>query len=272
MMAAVLATLLAEIMFPHSIYTLKLALRGIHLTAGRAEDVLASVPVSDVMEAEVDTIPAGTTLEELAQALRHSHHHGYPIIDEQRRLRGIVTLTDVDRALHSDLDRSTPVMDFATPRSALLTVTPDASIGEALQQMGRRGFGRVPVVDADNPDRLLGLIRRESIITAYNLALTRRAEGQHRTKQLRRENLDGTEFVDVVLQPEDRAVGRTIQELAAELPYECVLVSVRRAGRLLIPHGSTQLEAGDRVTAFVSEQAEGQLFGCLQGDRPVSGH
>lgn len=116
----------------------------------------------------------------------------------------------------------------------------------------------------------LGRARRQNIVTAYNLALTRRAEGQHRTKQLRRENLDGTEFVDVELQPGDAAVGRTIQELAAALPCECVLVSVRRAGRLLIPHGSTQLQAGDRVTAFVSEEAERQLFGCLRGDRPLS--
>ena len=61
---------------------------------------------------------------------------------------------------------------------------PVAHVGDALALMGTRGLGRLPVVSHDDPYRLLGLVRREDIIRAYNLALTRRTEIQHRTRQM----------------------------------------------------------------------------------------
>jgi CIC family chloride channel protein len=34
------------------------------------------------------------------------------------------------------------------------------------------------------------------------------------------------------------------------LPQECILVSVRRGGRAIIPRGDTTLETGDRIVAL----------------------
>jgi len=264
MLATVLATLLAELIFRDSIYTLKLRLKGITLQSGRDVDVLESLTVDEVMVDKMDTVTPATTLVDLSDLFVATHSHGFPVLDDRGRLWGIVTVSDLDRAVLDELPRSTPVADFATPRSHLLTATPDESVSEALTRMGIRGIGRLPVVAKDDPEALIGWIRRDDIIRAYNMAITRRAELQHRTKRMQLRNLDSTEFVEIELKKGDQAVEKTILEVAPKLPKECILVSIRRNGKMMIPHGDTKLQIGDRITAFVAVRDAESVQKCLR--------
>jgi chloride channel protein, CIC family len=129
--------------------------------------------------------------------------------------------------------------------------------------MSVRGFGRLPVVSREDKHKLLGVIRREEIIKAYNVGLARRAELQHRTQRAQLRNIDGTEFVEVALSAGDDAVGKSIQDIS--LPHDAILVSIRRDGQVLIPHGTTRFETGDLVTAFIhSKDIEALVSGLRQ--------
>lgn len=57
------------------------------------------------------------------------------------------------------------------------------------------------------------------------------------------------------------AAGREIRELS--LPPQCVLVAVIRHGELIIPRGSTVLEADDEVVSIVHSSAMGLLHELL---------
>ncbi len=46
----------------------------------------------------------------------------------------------------------------------------------------------------------------------------------------------------------DATVGKRLKEIP--LPTDCVIVSLRRGGRVVVPRGETQLLAGDRVVAL----------------------
>ena len=63
-------------------------------------------------------------------------------------------------------------------------------------------------------------------------------------------------------------VGKTVADISAALPKESVLVSITRDKRVIIPHGNTLFEAGDRVTAFIRHQDAQALFHCLHGEKP----
>ncbi len=251
MLATVLSTLLAELMLPDSIYTLKLKLKGISLDRGRDMDILEGVNVEEVMTRQIESVPATVTLVELSDLFAATHSHGFPILNENGELAGIVTISDLDRAVHEEKPRRTIAAEIGTPRSRLLVATPNESVGEALARMGARGLGRMPVVSEEEPDYLLGMVKRGDIIRAYDIAVSRRAELQHRTKRMRVRNLDGTEFADIVIETDDYAAGRSLQEIAQFIPKECILVSIRRGGHILIPHGDTIFKPGDAVTAFV---------------------
>lgn len=268
MLATVLSTLLAELLFKDSIYSLKLSLKGIQLERGRDEDVLQGVSVHEVMFTHPVTIDVHASVETLLAILSKTHFHGLPVLDEDGRLWGIVTISDIDRvqtATEVDLTQLC-VADIATPFAALSVAFADEAIGGVLTRMSQRGFRHFPVVDREDRHQLVGLINREAIIRAYNVGLVRRADTQHRTKRLQLRNVDGTEFIDITLTPEHLAVGKKIQDLASVLPHDCVLVSIRRNGRLLIPHGDTILMAGDQVTAFIQTEQRTQLQSCLHYD------
>jgi CIC family chloride channel protein len=265
MLTVVIATILARrLLKGESIYTLKLTRRGVRLQRGQDIDVMEGILVQEVMTRQMDSVTKEMTLQELAEAANRTRHHGFPVLDEGGKLWGIVTVTDLESALSHNVSRKTTVTEIGTPRSQLLVCYSDETLGTVLARMGTRGLGRIPVVDRDNPRILLGLIRREDIIRAYRLALTRRAEIQHRLKRMGIRNLDGTEFVEFTLKTGDRAIGKMLAELAPNLPNDCVLVSARQGGRLVIPHGDTVFNVGDKITAFVACDSVDTVFQTFQ--------
>ena len=51
----------------------------------------------------------------------------------------------------------------------------DESLAEALKRMATRDLRQMPVVDRNQPKRVIGMVDRLAITTAYNTALTKRA-------------------------------------------------------------------------------------------------
>ena len=65
-------------------------------------------------------------------------------------------------------------------------------------------------------------------------------------------------------QPPERAVvlkspvmGRRLEEI--RLPENCIVVSVQRGRKVIIPHGDTVLTAGDRMVGFATEECASAL-------------
>ena len=268
MLTVVVATLLARwLLKGESIYTLKLSRRGIRLQRGRDLDVLQSVTVAEAMTNQTDAVARTMTVGDVAKVFARTHHHGLPVLDEQDKLHGIVTISDVEQARIKEVSPDTPIAEIATAWPRLKVAFPDESMGDALARMGVRGFGRMPVVAREDPYHLLGMVRRSDIVQAYNLALARRSEIQDRSRQMRTRFETETEFVEFPLTAHDKAVGITLAEIAPSLPDDCVVVSITRGERVIIPHGDTVFRAGDQITAFAHRQAMEALFRCFHGNR-----
>ncbi len=245
-----------------TINTIPLARRGIRISQGRDVDIMQGILVQEAMTPNPDTVPADMTLSGLLEEFNRTRHHGFPVLDTDGHLFGMVTLQDLQRALERGLPLETPAAEIATRRPHV--VFPDETMASALEKLGRLGVGRLPVVSREDPRKLLGIVRRDDILRAYNLALTRRAELQHRAAQLSLRRVDGTEFVEISVTPDAGCVGRTVRELSRVLPADAVLVSIRRrSGQVVIPHGDTVIQAGDRITCFASSTAASSLRSCL---------
>lgn len=270
MLTVIVATLVSRrLMNNQSIYTLKLTKRGVNIQRGRDVDVMQGVLVKEIMAATVEVVHTDTTINELAHMFDFSHSHGFPILNANGKLWGIVTVSDLDRAHARQLPGDTTVETIATRRKNLFVGFPDETIGDVLMRLGMRGLGRMPVVDRDDPDRLLGMIRRVDIISAYNLAVTRRSAIRHQTDYIKKYSAEGTQFVDFTVDIKSHALGKRVLDIAPLLPDKCILVSINRSCHVLIPHGGTILEEGDRVTAFVSTgDAEAFHASMAQGLQP----
>ena len=265
MFTVVIATLFAQkLLKGESIYSLKLTRRGVRIQHGRDVDVLQGVLVNEVMTRDIHTITKDVNLKGLSRVFNKTRHHGIAILDGQGKLWGMVTISDLEYAIHNGKALSiTTVGEIGTPYEKLSMIYPDESIGDALNKMSRRGFGRLPVISRDDSRHLLGLVQRRDIVASYQLARTKRAEIQHRAQRMKIRNIDGTEFVELVLKENSPATGKTVGEIASALPHECILISIRREGNMLIPHGETELQTGDQLTAFIRSEDVEELYKSL---------
>lgn len=264
MLATVISTLLAEHVFAESIYTLKLKLKGIRLQRGRDLDLMQSLTVGEAMTHDAYVVPMDMTMQQLSDLLQKTHSHSFPVVDEETKLVGMVSIRDYEEAMRQPDCETLTVKDIATMGNILVAYA-DEPLSEAVQRLALRGVNKLPVVTRSHPDEIVGVIRRRNIIKAYNIALVRQARAQFKTDTVRLRRVDHTEFMEITIPPHGLAVGKTIAELASDLPSDCVLVSVRRGGQVLIPHGDTKFQAGDIVNIFVSEEEEEQVQRCLAG-------
>ena len=160
------AYLVSLLLAPHSIMTERLARRGRAVRTEYAVDYLSQVLVSDVALKTVVTVRAQQTLREVRAWLETggatASHQGFPVVDEQGHLAGVVTRRDLTDARHD------PAMMIAKlVRRQPAVVFEDNTLREAADHMVREGVGRLPVVTRADPRRVIGIISRSDLLAAH---------------------------------------------------------------------------------------------------------
>ncbi len=165
MTAVVISTVVARSMSRESIYTLKLMRRGVDLRQLEQTSPMKSVTVAEIMTRNFPAVPPTMTVTDLVKKLRKSGHHGFPVVAENGDLVGCVTLTDVESAITGGGYEELTVDDIST--KSVITAYPDQHIHDVLIKPGA-DVGRIPVVDRNDPKKLLGVLRRHDIVSAYS--------------------------------------------------------------------------------------------------------
>ncbi len=162
-----------------SIDSLELARRGIHLEEGREVSVLQSIRVGDIMSREVETFPEAMPLGRILRLIPHSRHVTFPLVDEGGRLSGILGLQDFrEIAYEEGLEDLVVAKELATRH--VVTVFPDESLRDALERIGYRNIEHLPVVSRNDSRKIVGMLSRQDIVSAYNKALIDRSvRGDH---------------------------------------------------------------------------------------------
>jgi CBS domain-containing protein len=149
----------------HSIMTEKLARRGVSLRTEYALDYLSRVRAGDVGCRDVVTLRAETTVAEAIAWMDTgdgASHQGFPIVDADSLLVGLLTRRDILASRNepgrrlADLIRRAPVVVFE-----------HHTLRDAADQMVLEHVGRVPIVRADNPRQIVGILSRSDLLTAH---------------------------------------------------------------------------------------------------------
>ena len=111
-----------------------------------------------------------TTLRKALEVVSTSRSTYFPVVDREQRLVGIFGLTDIRRIFREEgVADLVIVRDFMVEEVA--TVTPEDTLNEALRILNERAISQVPVVDSDNPRRVLGMLSRNNLGAAYHQKL-----------------------------------------------------------------------------------------------------
>jgi CIC family chloride channel protein len=250
MAAVVVSVAVAERLERESIYTLKLARRGIRLHAGRAVDVMESVRVEEVMVKKPVAVQLDTPVTVLAQRFIDTGRHGFPVLDSAGRLAGVVSLEDYRRATAGQPPETTELLVRDIAVRDVVTVYPDDTVGLALRKMAPRDISRLPVVARDDPHKVLGMVRRNDIVRAYEVGVTRREEQRVRESEARIYETSGLRTVEMRIESGSKCEGRNLGDVP--WPRDCVVVAVQRGHRPIIPRGSLVLKAWDELILATS--------------------
>jgi len=169
MLVCVLADGVAIFLARNSIMTEKLVRRGLNIPQEYEADVFQQVRVGEVMEQKLVTLPGEMRLMELAERIGRNDpalalHQAFPVIDPAGRLQGIITRGDVLRVLEHGPADALSVLEASS--QDLIVAYPDEMVQQAVIKMLQNDVGRLPVVERDHPERLLGYLTRARILGA----------------------------------------------------------------------------------------------------------
>ncbi len=165
----------SALLMENTIMTEKIARRGIRVPAEYAADFLAQVLVRDAAAREVVTLSAEDTLEQVRawmdSGVPEAQHQGYPVVDAQGRLIGVVTRRNLQEPARSPQSRIGELI-----KRPPAVIFEENTLREAADHMVREGVGRLPVVSQANPYVVTGIITRSDLLSAH----ARRLEEAHK--------------------------------------------------------------------------------------------
>ncbi len=186
-------------------------------------------------------------------------------MDEEDRLVGIVTVTDLESALLGEETEQRLVSDVMT--TSVRTATPEQSLRQAFDYFAELDVQQVPVVSREDPGELLGVLPRREILWALKELSDEHERLMERTGWSMPE---GSESVLIEVAVTSDAVGLAFHPVRAlGIPEWALTVKIRRADRILVPRGSTIVEPGD-VIAFLTtrERSDDLRLWIEQKTRP----
>jgi CIC family chloride channel protein len=152
-----------------SILTEKLARRGQHIIREYSIDLFEWVRVGEVMDKDIPKISAKTTINELTRRIANgdeavARRQGTLIVDDNDHLAGIITRGDILRSIEENEPGDIGVLEAGA--TDLVVTYADEPLHDALAKMLHQKIGRLPVVDRDNPKKIVGYLGRASILAA----------------------------------------------------------------------------------------------------------
>ncbi len=124
----------------------------------KVQELIYTTRVESVMASNVIAIDPSFTMSQVKDLMRDKRISGAPVVKENQVI-GIVTISDVIRSMEEGkLDFL--VTDLMT--SDVRTVSKDSMVTDVVNNLGRQGFSRLPVVDQDGT--LVGIVTTGTLI------------------------------------------------------------------------------------------------------------
>ncbi|MFH2201688.1 MAG: chloride channel protein [Elusimicrobiota bacterium] len=176
MVAVVTSVLTARVIEAESIYTLKLARLGISYRPEPETALLTGTPVSEIMTKDVKVIKSDFALGQLGRYFNRTKLNGFPVIDQDGRLVGMITHAEARAAYTSEPPPPADAPVESIMRSTGQPLYADDSASEALRRMDQLDTDRLPVVDRNNPQRLVGIVSQKDLMHLYAKRISRKTD------------------------------------------------------------------------------------------------
>ncbi len=213
----------------------------------KVQSFFMDMPITEIMTSNVVCVKPDRTLKQVKEILRIKRISGLPVVDEDLRLIGIVSLEDIIKALEGGYIND-KVADRMTRNVVYLKNTD--TLKNAIEVFEKYNYGRYPVVDEKMT--LIGIVTKMDVITAIlaKLGLV------YLHDERRKEVLESKDYYDRSL-----ITGETLDKTGADFVFLIDYFDINLAGigasklrRFLLSRGVDEETA--RRVAIATYEAE----------------
>jgi CIC family chloride channel protein len=159
-----------------SLYADGLRRRGVPLDAGLEELALRQTRIGELMDDQVATVASATPLADLVRRFESEPLDQLWVVDDARRLQGVVTLQDVKEFLGRDAGAAGRAVIAADVARRVAGLGAEQSLAEVLEPFDDPALDELPVVDARRV--LLGRVTRRDVLATLRLEVLGSAQSR----------------------------------------------------------------------------------------------
>jgi Kef-type K+ transport system membrane component KefB/predicted transcriptional regulator len=157
---------------------------GVKIGAGKAgelglniteEDLIRTYTVKDVMDIEVPVISAGMELDELIKVVSETNYFFYPVVDNDKKLIGVVTLDGIRNTFSTQqLTQWLVALDLA--EDIVTKVTPQIPLADALATARKLYLQHIPVISSQQENIFVGVLDLQAVRRALSAKVLSRQQ------------------------------------------------------------------------------------------------
>ncbi len=233
MITTIISTLLAMRMEKDSIYTLKLARRGINIFGGREINVLRSLKVSSIVNKTIVLINIYAPFDEVLPIIVNSTHNQIYVVDEKQKIVGYISMQEIRQTMmdFESLKHLLIAADIANPN--IPVVNENDTLDRVMKLFGRTGLEELPVTSYNSKIGIIGTVKQRDVIDAYNHQIFLRDMAgesgrsiRNMTRQKRVHVVDNYYFDEIEVPL--NFVGKNLREAAIRNRYNIEVLMLRR--------------------------------------------
>ena len=157
----------------YSIYTKQLIERGDYIPHDKDKQLLSGIKLKKVIEKDLISIKPYKKLNDLVKVVRKSKRNIFPVVDDDGRLVGIITLDDIRNIMFDEEARKETVIS-AIMRDPPAFISSKSSMQSVMNTFEMSGAWNLPVID---DGKYVGFVSKSRIFNTYRTKLKKdRAE------------------------------------------------------------------------------------------------
>jgi chloride channel protein, CIC family len=170
MLACIISVAVARLIYPDSVYTQGLRLRGVHIGASGDFVLLRRITVEQIPLDPVTDVTESAPLQKLLDLSEQNGLYDFVVTDDAGKYQGMVLSRDLNTVLMGKA--AVPLLVVAdVMRVDIPPVRTTDDLANVLDAFSRLDASHLPVCVPQNPQRIVGLISRSALIRKYQQTL-----------------------------------------------------------------------------------------------------
>jgi len=232
MITAIVSTILSSYLSRESIYTLKLLLRGISINEGTEVNVMESIYVKDVFKKNFTAIEVTDNFSKVVNIVLSGKGVEFPVVNKAGNVVGIISMDDLKELLFEKDSLNSLLIAGDLANTEFETLTPEDNCKKALEIMHKYNFEGLPIVEAFNSKKIIGMIWRNDIQHAYQKEINRIEITKNLASSISmKEEITNIHFIEGYSIAEVKVpksfVGKSIKELNIRSKYGVDVLSIK---------------------------------------------